>query len=70
MIPITEKEESTVEEVSKSQTVRLIDVFLIAPFLIYIAYNNKNLKEWQMSGLYIIGFATLYYNLKNYLKNE
>jgi hypothetical protein len=61
---------STQEEISKSQNIRLLDVFIIAPFLIYVAYRNKNLTDWEKIGLYIIGFATFYYNGKNYLENE
>ena len=65
----TETNLSTQEEISKSQNIRLIDVFIIAPFLIYVAYRNKSLTDWEKIGLYIIGIATLYYNGKNYLKN-
>ena len=61
---------STKEEISKSQFIRLLDVFIIAPFIIYVAYRNKSLTDWEKIGLYIIGVATLYYNGKNYLKNN
>jgi hypothetical protein len=67
----TEEHLSTQSEIAKSQQIRLIDVFIIAPILIYIAYTYRNtLKEWELYAMYIIGFATLYYNGKNYLKNK
>ena len=34
----TEETITTTTELSKSQTIRLIDVFVIAPFLFYIGY--------------------------------
>ena len=57
-------------ELSKSQNIRLIDVFVIAPFLFYIGYNTKGLKQWEQLGLYVIAGATLIYNGRNYLANE
>jgi hypothetical protein len=57
-------------EVQKSQTVRLVDVFIIAPFLGYIAYTGKGLATWEKLGLYILAVATLLYNADNYLKTR
>jgi len=67
---ITEKQKSTFEEISKSQQVRLIDVFFIAPFLFYIAYKSTGITEVERVLIYIIAIATLYYNGKNYLQNK
>ena len=38
---ITEKTIETKVEISKSQNIRLIDVFVIAPFLFYVGYKAK-----------------------------
>ena len=57
-------------EVQKSQTVRLLDVYLIAPFLFYIAYTGKGLELWEKLGLYVLAVATLVYNADNYLKTK
>tara|TARA_Y100001938_G_scaffold127128_1_gene179703 strand:- start:317 stop:544 length:228 start_codon:yes stop_codon:yes gene_type:complete len=65
----TEKVNTTIVEIQKSQRVRVIDVFLIAPILIY-AGNQKTLPKWLRYSLYGIGVATAYYNAKNYLKNK
>lgn len=67
---IDEVKPTTLQELSKSQNIRLVDVFVIAPFLFYIGYNTKGLKKWEQLGLYAIASATLIYNGKNYLKNK
>ena len=51
------------------QKVRLLDVFVIGPFLMYSA-TYKQLPNWVRSGLFIVGVGTIIYNGKNYLKNE
>lgn len=50
------------------QTIRLIDVFVIAPFLMYVG-SNKTLSTQNRIGLWTIGTATLIYNFHHYLKN-
>ena len=65
----TEKTQSTVTEIQKSQNIRLLDVFIIAPILIY-AGSQKNLPKPLRISLYTIGIATAYYNGRNYLKNK
>ncbi len=62
--------QSTKKEYQKSQAVRVWDIIFIAPFLVYIAYNTKGLKNWERTGLYVIGISTLLYNGRNYLKNK
>jgi hypothetical protein len=54
----------------KSQQVRLIDIFLIAPFLVYIGYKAKGINKTERSLLYVLGISTLIYNANNYLKNN
>ena len=51
------------------QTVRLIDVFAIGPFLIYAATANKISNPIRLA-LLGIGIATVIYNGVNYLKKE
>jgi hypothetical protein len=57
-------------EVQKSQTVRLIDIFVIAPFLAYVAFKGNGLEQYERLGLYILAVATLVYNADNYLKTK
>jgi hypothetical protein len=52
-----------------TQEVRLIDVFIIAPLLIYTS-TQKTLPFWLRMALLIMGITTLLYNGDNYLKNR
>ena len=58
----------TSTEGKKSQYVRLIDVFLYGPILIYTStlIHNKFLKIMIL----FIGITTIVYNLKNYIKEK
>jgi len=71
MMEIKEQIQTTAKEVQKSQTIRLIDVYVIAPILIYggIQYR-KVLPKWLSISLIVIGGCTLYYNAKNYLETK
>lgn len=53
---------------SNVQLVRLADVFLIGPFLIY-AGTRKELPKNIQIGLIGVGIGTIFYNGYNYLKN-
>ena len=55
---------------SKSQYIRLLDVFFIGPFIGYIGYKAKGISDLERYMLYGLGIATIYYNGKNYLENE
>jgi hypothetical protein len=59
---------NSIDKIISKQNVRLLDVFLIAPFIIYAGskQTNKSLKY----GLYTIGVLTLIYNGINYLENK
>lgn len=64
-----EKVKSSIEEVQKSQIVRLADVFFIAPFMFYIA-SKKTLTSLDRNIMFGLAFATLFYNAKNYIENR
>jgi|TARA_R100000149_G_C5824560_1_gene102513 uncharacterized membrane protein len=66
---IIETSDTTITEISKSQNIRLIDVFVIAPICIY-AGTFKTLPTWLRYSLITIGVATAYYNGKNYINNK
>ena len=51
------------------QSVRLLDVFAIGPFLIYAATANK-LGKTERLILLGIGIGTIIYNGVNYLKEK
>lgn len=67
---INEIRTETVEEFQKSQAIRVIDVFVIAPICVYAGLKGKNLPKIIQYSLIIIGVSTFYYNGKNYLKNK
>lgn len=52
---------------SKTQGVRLLDVFLIGPLCIYGGVLLANKHPIVALGLVIIGAATISYNGKNYI---
>lgn len=66
---VNEETQETVTEISKSQYVRLVDVFVLAPIMIY-AGTFKALPKWVRLSLIGMGVATAVYNGKNFLKNR
>ena len=65
-----EVNQASCKEVSKSQTIRLVDVFFIAPFLLYVGYKATGISNTEKMVLILIALATLYYNGKNYLETK
>jgi len=57
-----------IDKIISKQNVRLLDVFILAPFIIYAGtkQTNKTLKY----GLYGIGIMTLFYNGINYIETQ
>jgi len=56
------------EETMKPQSVRLIDVFLLGPFMIWAGYELR--KRKSPSAGYVLamsGLGTVLYNAQNYL---
>lgn len=51
------------------QPVRLLDIFVVAPFLFFVAYKFDLPKSVKI-GLYVLSGSTLVYNGYNYLKNR
>ena len=66
---IAEQKAETIQEYQKSQNIRLLDVFLIGPVMIYGAYKS-NMHPALRATLAIFGICTIYYNGKNYLINK
>ena len=50
------------------QTVRLLDVFVVAPFLFYA--STKTTNKMVSVGLGLLGFATAFYNGYNYINQK
>lgn len=70
MIEEAEIKKEFVDEYQKSQTIRLIDVFIIAPVLVYAGIKHREqMGNILSNALILFGTATAYYNAKNYLIN-
>ena len=67
---IDERNIATIEEVSKSQNVRLLNVFFIGPFIMYVGKKAKGITPLERNILYLIGLGSIIYNGKNYLENK
>ena len=65
-----ERENTTFKELSKSQNIRLLDVFFIGPFMIYVSQKAKGINNLEKFTLLGLGIATIYYNGNNYLDNK
>lgn len=52
----------------KSQQVRLVDVFVLGPFMMWAGLQSRALPDWARAGLLIGGAATVLYNARNYLE--
>lgn len=54
----------------KTQTIRILDVFLIGPLMVYIADKSENVNPVLKNLLSFFGFSTILYNAYNYIKKE
>lgn len=52
----------------KAQPIRLLDVFVIGPLMIYAGTQSK--PPWLQTALVAIGIGTMFYNGRNYLLIE
>ncbi len=57
------------QEISKSQAIRLIDIFCIGPLMVY-AGRQKKLSPLINRSLIVFGIATILYNGRNYILNR
>ncbi len=51
----------------KTQLVRIIDVIVLGPFLVYTGSKKSTLPNFFRAGLILSGVLTIGYNAKNYL---
>ncbi len=52
----------------KWQAIRLIDIFILGPFLMYLAATAGCLAPWAQAALYFFGFTTIVVNMYFYVK--
>jgi len=51
----------------KGQIIRLYDIFLIGPLMIYIGLKTTNVDNFIASFIAGLGLGTLFYNLQNFI---
>jgi hypothetical protein len=61
--------QSTVNEVQKSQILRVWDVLFLAPFMIMLA-RKKSMSDFESKVLMACGILTAVYNANNWAKNK
>jgi hypothetical protein len=69
---ITETTNETIQEVSKSQMIRALDVLAIGPTMVLVGYRFKaenDFDKFLKLALILFGWSTVYYNGKNYYSN-
>lgn len=52
----------------KTQTIRLVDVFVLGPGMIAYAAKWKDPPQWARIALALTGVATIIYNGRNYMR--
>ena len=58
------------DEIGKTQNIRLVDVFILAPFMIYFGLKAKGISKTEKSIMVLAGIGTALYNGNNYLKQK
>lgn len=54
----------------KTQEIRLLDVLLLAPFMIWFGITATNVQQWAKFTMIIAGILTALYNGRNYLRKR
>jgi hypothetical protein len=60
-----------VSQIRKGQSVRLFDVWLLGPWLLYLALRpGRRLSDIERAALVAVGIGTVVFNGANYLRVE
>lgn len=51
----------------KPQDLRLVDVFVLGPFMVWVGLRAQTVPQWARAGMIAAGVATTVYNGRNYL---
>ena len=57
-------------EIGKTQEVRLIDVFLLGPFMVWFAAVSQGVPQWAKVVLAVSGVLTTLYNGHHFIREE
>lgn len=53
--------------ITKTQNVRLLDIFALGPFMIFFGLEAQGVSELAKTVMIIAGIGTIIYNGRNYL---
>ena len=56
-------------EIGKTQQIRLLDVFFIGPFMVWFAANAEA-PQWAKVSMAVLGVLTMLYNGAHFLRQE
>ena len=54
----------------KTQEIRLMDIFLLAPFMVYFGITATGVPQWTKFTMVVAGILTAIYNGRNYLRKR
>ena len=54
----------------KTQEIRLLDIFGLAPFMVWFGINATGVPQWAKFVMIISGILTAVYNGRNYLRKR
>jgi len=54
----------------KSQDIRLLDIFVLGPFLLWLSMHPESEPEWAKPWLFLTGVGTILYNWTTYAERE
>jgi hypothetical protein len=57
-------------EIGKTQQVRLVDVFLLGPFMVWFAATATSAPQWARLTLAVAGVLTSLYNGYHFVREE
>lgn len=56
--------------IGKTQEVRLVDVFLLGPFMVWFATVAQGVPQWAKIALAVSGVLTTLYNGHHFIREE
>jgi hypothetical protein len=64
------KSPHTIDAFSKAQRIRMIDVLILGPLMIYVGTRARPLENWEKLSMAFFGATTIGYNWYYFQKNK
>lgn len=52
------------------QSARLSDIWILGPFMVWYAFQSRDMPDWARLAMGVSGLLTIGFNLRNYVKVE